>query len=144
MRKFVTYAFAAVVAIAVVAVPAKAEASAHPQKPGKWQIKVQMEMEGMPFKMPPVTTEICVTEEDLKDPQKSVPSDPKAKCTITDYKVDGNTVTWSIDCPKQNTKGNGQMTYSADTYEGWMKMKMGEQDMTTKYSGKFLGACTKK
>jgi hypothetical protein len=141
MRKYVPYAFAALAAIAVV-VPARA--ADHPQKPGKWQVKFQMEMPGMPFKMPPVTTEVCVTEEDLKDPQKSVPADQKKKCTVNDYQIDGNTVTWTIDCPKDHTSGNGQITFSEETYDGWMKMKMGEQEMTTKYSGKFMGACTKK
>ena len=85
MRKFVTYAFAALAAVAVV-VPA--QGADHPQKPGKWQVKFQMEMPGMPFKMPPITTEVCITEEDLKDPQKAVPGDPKQKCTVGDYKVE--------------------------------------------------------
>lgn len=141
MRKFGTYAFVALAAIAVVG---PARGADHPQKPGKWQIKFEMEMPGMPFKMPPVTTEICVTEEDLKDPQKSVPSDPKAQCKVSDYKIDGNTVSWSMDCPKQNTKGTGKITYSEDSYSGTMDMTVGEQKMTTKYSGKLLGACTKK
>ena len=141
MRKFSTYALVALAAIALVA---PAQAADHPQKPGKWQVKFEMEMPGMPFKMPPVTTEVCLTEEDLKDPQKSVPNDPKAQCKIGDYKVDGNTVTWSVDCPKQNTKGNGEITFTEDAYTGWMKMTVGEQEMKTKYSGKFLGACTKK
>lgn len=141
MRKFVTYAFAALVAIAVVA---PAQGADHPQKPGKWQIKFEMEIPGMPFKMPPVTTEICITEEDLKNPEKTVPGDPKQKCNVSDYKVDGNTVTWSIDCPKQDTKGTGTITYTDDAYTGTMKMTVGEQEMTTRYSGKLLGACTKK
>lgn len=140
MRKFSMYVFAALAAIAVV-VPA--QAADHPQKPGKWQVKFEMEMPGMPFKMPPVTTEICLTEEDLQNPEKAVPTDPKQKCTISDYKIDGNTVTWSMECPKQNTKGTGEITYTEDSYTGKMKMTVGEQEMTTKYSGKFLGACKK-
>ena len=115
-----------------------------PQKPGKWNVKMQMEIPGMPFKMPPVNMDVCLTEEDLKDPQKSVPNDPKAKCTVSDYKIDGNKVSWSVDCPKDKTKGNGEITFSDTKYDGWMKMTVGEQEMTTKYSGKFLGACTKK
>ncbi|MDQ3282200.1 MAG: DUF3617 domain-containing protein [Acidobacteriota bacterium] len=140
MRKYVTYVLAGLTVMAAV-VPASAATS--PQKPGKWQIKMQMDMPGMPFKMPPVTTEVCLTEEDLNNPEKAVPSDPKAKCTISDYKVDGNKVTWSMDCPKQDTKGTGEITYDGDSYDGSMKMTVGEQVMTTKYSGKWLGACKK-
>lgn len=140
MRKVMSYAFAAFTVIAVV-VPARA--ADNPQKPGKWQVKFQMEMPGVPFKIPPVTTEVCITEEDLKDPQKSLPADQKSKCTISDYKIDGNTITWTTDCPEQKSKGKGQVTFTEDTYVGWMKMTINEQEMTTKYSGKWLGTCKK-
>ena len=140
MRKFLSYAFAAVAAIVIVA---PTQAADHPQKPGKWQMKFQMEMPSMPVKIPPVTTEMCVTEEDLKDPQKSLPSDQKGECTISDYKIDGNTVTWNSECPKKKLKGTGKVTYTADAYEGWMKITMDGQEMTTKYSGKWLGDCKK-
>lgn len=141
MRKSVPYVLAALVALALVAVPAGA--AEHPQKPGKWQIKMEMEIPGMPVKMPPVNFEVCLTEEDLKDPQKSVPNDPKSKCNVGDYKVDGNTVSWTVDCPKQNMKGNGEITYTDSSYTGQMLMTVGEQEMKTKYSGKWLGSCTK-
>jgi hypothetical protein len=121
------------------ALPAKAETS--PQKPGKWRHTMQIEMTGMPVKMPPVTFEHCVTAEDLKDPQKAIPTDPKSQCNITDYKISGNTVTWSMDCPQQKMKGDGKLTYTDDSYTGTMQMTIGEQEMLTKYSGKFLGAC---
>jgi hypothetical protein len=118
--------------------------AAGPQKPGKWNIKMQMEMPGMPFKMPPVNVDVCLTEEDLKDPEKSVPKDPKASCKLGDYKVDGNKVTWTVDCPKEKMKGNGEITYSDTSYTGWMKMTVGEdQEMTTKYTGTWKGECTK-
>jgi len=140
MRKSVPYVLVVLVALSLV-VPASAADS--PQKPGKWQIKMEMEIPGMPVKMPPITTEICLTEEDLKDPQKAVPNDPKAKCTIGDYKVDGKTVSWTMDCPKQNMKGSGEITYTDNSYTGSMKMTVGEQEMKTKYSGKWLGECSK-
>ena len=140
MRKFVPYVFAA--AFAIVAVT-PAGAAENPQKPGKWKVSMQMEIPNMPIKMPPVNFEICLTEEDLKDPQKSVPNDPKSDCKVGDYKVDGNTVSWTVNCPKQKMKGTGEITYTDDSYSGGMKMLIGEQEMTTKYSGKWLGACTK-
>jgi hypothetical protein len=141
MRKSLPYALAAFAAIAAVL---PATAADHPQKPGKWQTKVQMEMPGMPFKMPPVTVDVCLTEEDLNNPEKVVPRDAKQKCTIGDYKVDGSKVSWTMDCPDQNMKGRGEITYTDDSYTGAMKMTMGEQEMNMKYSGKWLGACTKK
>lgn len=139
MRKYVPYALVALMAVAAV----PAFAADHPQKPGKWQMKMQMDIPNMPIKMPPVTFETCITEEDLKDPQKAVPGDPKAKCTVGDYKISGNTVSWTIECPKQDTKGEGEITFTEDSYTGSMHMTVGEQEMTTKYSGKWLGECKK-
>ena len=131
------------IAVAVLALATSAFA-ASPQKPGKWQITMQMEIPGMPMKMPPYTFTHCVTEEDVKNAESAVPTDPKNKdCKVGDFKLDGNTVSWSVDCPKQNVKGTGKITYTEDSFDGGMKMQMGEQEMTTKYSGKWLGACKK-
>ena len=35
------------------------------------------------------------------------------------------------------------MTYAADSYDGGMKTKMGDTEMTMKDDGKRLGDCTK-
>ena len=137
MKKFV------VCGVLMLAVAGSAFANS-PQKPGKWNVKMQMEIPGMPFKIPPVNFDVCVTEEDLKDPAKSVPSDPKSKCTVSDYAVDGDTVTWSIDCPKEKMKGKGEITYTDSSYSGSMKMQTGDTEMTTKYTGTWKGECTKK
>ncbi|HEX7832752.1 MAG TPA: hypothetical protein VF787_24080, partial [Thermoanaerobaculia bacterium] len=67
-------------ALVALAMTLSASAATNPQKPGKWRTTIQMEMPNMPVKMPPFTYEACVTEEDLKDPQKSVPNDPKNPC----------------------------------------------------------------
>ena len=130
--------------IAIAGSAFAADAPASPQKPGKWNVKMQMEMPGMPFKLPAVNVDVCLTEEDLKDPAKAVPADPKSKCNVGDYKVDGNTVSWTVDCPKEKMKGKGEITYTDDSYTGWMKMQVGEdQEMTTKYTGTWKGECKK-
>ncbi|HVR40053.1 MAG TPA: DUF3617 family protein [Thermoanaerobaculia bacterium] len=118
-----------------------------PQKAGKWQMTMQIEAPNLPVKMPPFTMTHCVTEEDAKNPENAIPKDPQGRasqCKPSDYKFEGNKVTWTIDCPKQKMKGNGEITYSEDSFAGWMKMTAGDQEMTTKYSGKYLGACDEK
>ena len=140
MRKSMLYVVAGLLALMFVMPAVAAE---NPQKPGKWQIKMEMEIPGMPMKMPPFTTTVCINEEDLKDPQKSVPNDPKSQCKVSDYEIDGNTVSWTVDCPKQQTKGKGEITFTDESYSGSMVMTVGEQEMKTKYSGKWLGACEK-
>jgi hypothetical protein len=129
-------------AFGLLALPALA---ASPQKPGQWQITMEMDMPGMPFKMPPMKHTLCLTQEDVDNPQKSLPKDEKSNCKISDYKVDGQTVTWSVKCEgKQPMTGNGEITFDGDSYKGWTKMKMSDdQEMSMKYSGKRLGDCTK-
>ena len=130
-------------AVLLLAVPAVMLA-ASPQKAGKWQVKMKMEVPGMPFQMPAVTTEVCLTEEDLADPEKSVPKDAKSDCKVSDYKMDGNTVTYSISCPKQKMKGTGEITYTDTSYEGVVDLDVDGAQMKQKFTGKYLGACEKK
>lgn len=112
-----------------------------PVKAGKWEFSMQMEIPGLPMKMPPIKVVHCVTEEDAKS---AIPQDQKNKdCKLGDYKVDGNTVTWTIDCPKQKMTGNGEITYTDNAMDGKMVMKSEGQEFTTTYSGKYLGSCEK-
>jgi Protein of unknown function (DUF3617) len=129
--------------LAALAAVVSAQTVRSPQKPGKWQITMEMEMPGMPMKMPPIMTEVCVTEADLAKPEPTVPKDAKSQCNVGDYKIKGNTVTWTVDCPKQKTKGSGEITYKDDTFSGQMKMQTADKEMSTKYTGKWLGTCTK-
>ena len=125
---------------AALAAPAFA-ADPNPVKPGKWQWSMQMEIPGMPFKMPPVKFTHCVTEEDAKS---AIPQNKKDKdCTVAEYEVDGQTIRWTVDCPKQKTKGKGEITYTDDSMTGKMEMDADGQTMTTKYTGKRLGDCKK-
>jgi hypothetical protein len=135
MKKVALYALAA-----ALLVPSFANAAV--TKAGKWQITIESEMPGMPMKMPPITMTHCVTPEQAENPEppKGNKSDD---CKISDYKIDGNTVSWRMSCEKQKMTGKGNITYSPDSYEGEMRMNTGEMVITQKYHGKYLGACDK-
>lgn len=133
------------IAVAALALPVVANA-AEAMKPGKWQITIETEMPGMPMKMPAMTFERCVTPEEAATPQP-----PKSKkddtCKIEDYKLDGNTVTWKINCEKNGMTGHGKMTFAAESWQGESVMNMkdprsGESmDITQKMAGKRTGDC---
>jgi hypothetical protein len=118
-----------------------------PRRDGRWEITTEMDMPGMPMKMPATKTVQCITKEQAEDPNQALPKDPQARngdCKMSDYKVAGNKVTWTMACTgRTSMTGNGEITYAADSYDGWMKMKMSEGEMTMKYKGKRLGDCTK-
>jgi hypothetical protein len=117
-----------------------------PRRDGRWEVKTEMEMPGMPMKMPAMTTTQCITREQADDPQRSVPQGRGApnNCKVSDYKVTGNKVTWSMKCEGPDAmSGTGEITYGENTYDGVMKMVREGQTMTMKYTGKRLGDCPK-
>ncbi len=146
-----------ILALLVVCVAVLPTLAQGPRRDGKWEVKMEMEMPNMPnmpagFQMPAMTSTQCVTPAEANDPSKAIPQgggrgrgpNPD-KCKVSDYKAEGNKVTWSMKCdPPEEMTGTGEFTYSGDTYTGVMKMNRGGQEMTMKYSGKRVGDCDKK
>ena len=128
-----------------------------PRRDGNWEVTMEMDMPGMPqgMSMPPIKTTQCITKEEAADPNKTIPQRPAGRgagnpndCKVSDYKVDGNKVTWSMKCEgAQPMSGTGEFVYGTDSYTGTMKMDMARggqpMAMTMKYSGKRLGDCVK-
>ena len=135
------------IAGAVLTISAGILAQNQPRRDGDWEIKVEMQMPGMPMNMPAQTLRQCVTPQDVADPQKSVPPSGRGRgqndCKVSDYKTDGNKTTWSVSCPSEGMTGTGEFIYAENSYTGTMKMTAGGRDMTMKYTGKRLGDCTK-
>ena len=111
---------------------------------GKWEITTQMKMPGMPTNMPQMkNTQIqCLTKKDFV-PQSSQPGQ---ECKITDKKIVGSTVTWTMVCknPGGEMKGTGEITYKGNTFKGTMKMVMpqqGNMEVTSHISGRRIGNC---
>ena len=119
------------------------------RRDGQWEVKMEMEMAGMPMQMPPVTSTQCITPDDAKDPKKSMPQMGRGgrgpqDCTVSDYKTEGNKVSWTMKCEgQQPMTGSGEFVYTADAYNGTIKMQSGRGDMTMKYTGKRTGDCVK-
>ena len=118
-----------------------------PRRDGNWEVKVEMQMPGMPMNLPPQTLIQCITPEDAADPQRLVPPRGRGRgqsdCKVSDQKIDGNKVTWSMSCPSEGMTGTGEFVYADGSYTGTMKMNAMGQDMSMKYTAKRLGDCTK-
>jgi Protein of unknown function (DUF3617) len=122
-----------------------------PRRDGQWNVQIEMNMPGMPAGMPPISTTQCVTPSDAADPQKAMP--PRGRggrgnsddCQVSDYKTEGNKVTYTMKCSgAQPMTGTGEFVYAADKYTGTMTIDMqGRGSMTMKYTGTRVGDCTK-
>jgi hypothetical protein len=145
--------FAVTLSIATVSATLLAQGPG-PRRDGNWQVTVEMDMPGMPQRLPPSTLTQCLTKADVEDPSKSVPPPGQGRgsmpndCKVTDYKTEGNKVSWSMACTGANPMtGVSEFVYTGDTYVGTMTMNMQRGDqpmaMTMKYNGKRLGDCTK-
>ncbi|MGD9212669.1 MAG: DUF3617 family protein [Desulfobacteraceae bacterium] len=116
-------------------------------KPGKYEINVKVEMEGVPGGMPgmaaPHTITQCLSE---SDPVPSATVDAKG-CEIQNMQTKGDTISYDVVCKQQGmeTKSTGEMTYNGDIIEGINKTTMGPSaggmTITTKIKGKRIGEC---
>ena len=111
-------------------------------KPGKWQVTVTTVISGIEAAIPPTTLTECVTSDDAANPQPPE-TGQGSDCKVSDYKISGNTITWSVSCPNEKLTGSGSMTFSGDSYTGTTKMKVGDTDITQKLTGTRLGDCDK-
>jgi hypothetical protein len=125
--------------LAVLLVPTVSLAAATMHE-GLWEITTQMEMPGMPMKMPPSVMKHCYTKNDVSDQKKIISRDKN--CTVTDMKTSANKVTWKMKCTGENAATmTGETVFGSDSYSSVMKMNSHGQNMTMKVKGKRLGNC---
>lgn len=116
-------------------------------QPGLWEITMKMEMPGMRGGgMPATAVRQCIRPVDVEDARRTIPQNKDPKCNTKDYKMQGNTASWRMECKGPETmSGTGTITYSGSSYSGATKLsiKQGGQtmDMTQTYSGKRIGDC---
>lgn len=91
---------------------------------GKWELTMAMQVEGVPFPMPPIKYTQCFTKEDVKDGNKTLPTGSDKKkdnCKVEDVKASSNSTTWKMVC-KDGTTGSGQITYKGSSYTSTMTL----------------------
>jgi len=101
-------------------------------KEGMWEIKGDMKMEGMPVPMPavPVNYNQCLTKKDIV-PQKK---DKNQDCKMISNKIEGNTVTWVMQCKDKHgtMESTGTVTYKGESFDSTIN------NVTTDSSGKIM------
>jgi hypothetical protein len=140
--------FASLTVLGLVTAAGIVMASQGPMRPGQWETTMQLQMANMPMQMPEMKSTTCITPEQIeKDPTSGLPKGMQGgsgqdACKVSDYKVEGDTMSWKVACPASQMTGSGEITFSGDTYTGTMKAATPQGEMTMKMNGKRLGDCT--
>ena len=112
-------------------------------KKGLWEVTAQMEMQGLPLKLAPVTTQQCFDKDNAVP--KSAQQDEN--CDVSQKQINDNTIYWTLVCLNERgeLKGNGEISYKDDTFNGFLKMvlksKEGQLNMDSTMKGRYLGPC---
>lgn len=138
-----------ILAVLAMSAASAAVVAAPDFKEGEWGVNYRMEVVGMPFPMPPINTKktMCLTKNNY------VPDTAQQgqECKVSDQKVSGNTVTWTMHCQTKEGKveGKGKITYKGERYDGSMDAELissTNPDMPIRYkytmNGERLGACS--
>ncbi|MEJ1340566.1 MAG: DUF3617 family protein [Candidatus Sedimenticola sp. (ex Thyasira tokunagai)] len=107
--------------------------------------QTKIEMQGMPYAVPPTTHSQCITKEEMIPGNKA----ENSGCEVTDITNTGDTVTWAMRCDQQGTKttSKGSVTYSGSTFKGKVIMQTqnpgsgGVMTISSYMDGKRIGAC---
>ena len=115
-----------------------------PVKPGMWETTMTMTSPMFPQPRVETTTE-CVDKSEFSI-NELMPAD-ESECTVVESNVDGNTLTWKMQCQMQGGSGEGSGTFvsNGDNGTGEMYMKMTVQgqsfEMQNSWQGKHIGPC---
>jgi len=105
-----------------------------------WEMSTKTDMPGMP--MPEVTQKVCLVRGESYKPEK-VPH--QKNCKMTDIAVSGGKTTWKMHCPgREAMNGSGEVTRTANTMKGTMKLSSKNIQMNQVFSGKRIGTCQAK
>ena len=97
-----------------------------------WEQTMSGQMGG--FTMPAKTSKVCMPKNQWEQPPKMGSDD----CTFSELKRSSSKMTWKMTC-KNGMTGEGEMTWTGDSYAGWTNMTTPAGDMKWNMSGKRLG-----
>jgi hypothetical protein len=109
---------------------------------GEWEITKIMTIQAMGMALPSKKYTQCLTKKNLI-PYKSQSGE---ECKISQTKVTGNTVTWTMQCSGGHggdMKGTGEIIYSGSSVKGKVELKGAQPNsgMISQLSGKRIGDC---
>lgn len=106
-----------------------------------WEVTAKMSMEGMSMEMPAQVSQYCSAKVWTQPPPGG-----RGECTNSDFRQDGNKVTWKTSCSGPPAmSGVGEITRDGDSaYTGSLRFSSAQGNMTIRLNGRRVGGCTPK
>ncbi|HYD33271.1 MAG TPA: DUF3617 family protein [Methylophilaceae bacterium] len=117
-------------------------------RPGQWNLSVTTTAEGAEGTFGPYTSSQCLSEEDVRNPEKLLAQNGVNSCTYGDRVYQGGTFSFTVQCGGAiPMSGSGRINYTADTLQGTMDIAADLQGLPVNthstVSGQRVGDCTK-
>jgi hypothetical protein len=137
MNTIRTILFPAAFALTLAAAPLSA---ADRMQTGQWEFTHTANGETHTFKHCVTPDEVAIVNADAQSARALANKRAAGQCKITEYKVDGNVVSYAMVCGTTTTRSTA--TYHADSSEADLKTKAeGAPEVASHVSGKRLGVC---
>ena len=117
-------------------------------RPGLWNLSVTTTAEGSDGVFGPYTSSQCLTEEDVRNPEKLLAQNGVNACTYGDRVYRGGNFSFTVQCGGAiPMSGSGRISYTADSLQGTMDIAADLQGLPvnthSSVSGQRVGDCTK-
>lgn len=117
-------------------------------RPGLWNLTVSTTAEGAEGVFGPYTTSQCLTEEDVRNPEKLLAQNGVNACTYGDRVYRNGNFSFTVQCGGTiPMSGSGRISYTADSLQGTMDIAADLQGLPVNtqstVSGQRVGDCTK-
>ena len=117
-------------------------------KPGLWNLSVTTTAEGADGVFGPYTTSQCLTEEDVRNPEKLLAQSGVNACTYSDRVYRNGNFSFTVQCGGTiPMSGSGRISYTADSLQGTMDIAADLQGLPVNtqstVTGQRVGDCSK-
>ncbi len=139
---------AACAVLTFIAAPSVFAQNAANAQAGMWEYRMETKMAGMPMAIPPQVFKRCLTAQDVAQNKHLTGEQGKNPCTISNFKNNGNKVSFEFSCKSEQgtMKGSssGSATPTSINFETRLQMippPQGMSEMTQKIQAKRIGDC---
>lgn len=110
--------------------------------PGRWLMEMQVQVEGVPFRMPAVSLPTCLDADDVNWGVDSARLEGKGDCRFVDRRVEDDWIRYAMVCPDDaDTSGDFRFRPGRDAVVGEGTVTTGEAVIRQRWTGRRTGDC---